>query len=51
MLVTGLLVFRFSPESPWLEALPALFGAGAALALDEFALWLHLDDVYWSAEG
>lgn len=51
VLVTGLLVFRFSPESPWLEVLAALFGAGAALALDEFALWLHLDDVYWSAEG
>jgi len=28
-----------------------LFGAGAALALDEFALWLHLEDVYWTEEG
>jgi hypothetical protein len=25
--------------------------SGTALALDEFALWLHLEDVYWSAEG
>ena len=24
---------------------------GAALTLDEFALWLHLDDVYWQEEG
>jgi hypothetical protein len=51
VLVTGLLEFRFRPDSPWLEVLAALFGAGAALALDEFALWLHLDDVYWSPEG
>ncbi|MFE9447813.1 hypothetical protein [Streptomyces sp. NPDC006739] len=28
-----------------------LFGIGAGLVLDEFALILHLDDVYWSAEG
>jgi hypothetical protein len=29
----------------------ALFGIGAALTLDEFALWLHLRDVYWEREG
>ncbi|MFF9070125.1 hypothetical protein ACF09E_32725 [Streptomyces sp. NPDC014891] len=28
-----------------------LFGAGAGLVLDEFALLLHLDDVYWSEQG
>jgi hypothetical protein len=28
-----------------------LYGAGAALTLDEFALWLWLADVYWSPEG
>jgi hypothetical protein len=28
-----------------------LFGAGAALTLDEFALWLNLKDDYWSKEG
>ena len=28
-----------------------LFGAGAALTLDEFALWLNLEDVYWEREG
>jgi hypothetical protein len=32
-------------------ALAVLFGVGAALTLDEFALWLRLDDVYWSREG
>ena len=29
----------------------ALYGAGAALTLDEFALWLNLKDVYWAREG
>lgn len=28
-----------------------VFGIGAALVLDEFALILHLQDVYWSADG
>lgn len=28
-----------------------LYGAGAAMTLDEFALWLNLKDVYWSREG
>ena len=28
-----------------------LYGAGAALTLDEFALWLNLRDVYWAREG
>jgi hypothetical protein len=51
VLVTGLLQFRYRPGSPWAEVLAALFGAGAALTLDEFALWFHLDDVYWSKAG
>jgi hypothetical protein len=28
-----------------------LYGVGAALTLDEFALWFNLRDVYWSPEG
>jgi hypothetical protein len=27
------------------------YGVGAALTLDEFALWLNLRDVYWDREG
>jgi hypothetical protein len=27
------------------------YGAGAALTLDEFALWLNLKDVYWARQG
>jgi len=36
---------------PPLELTAVVFGIGAALTLDEFALWLHLDDVYWSEKG
>ncbi|MGE2688750.1 hypothetical protein [Mycolicibacterium pulveris] len=28
-----------------------IFGVGAALVLDEFALILHLEDVYWAEDG
>ncbi len=36
----------------WIGRLLALlYGAGAALTLDEFALWLNLRDVYWQREG
>ena len=31
--------------------LAPLFGIGAALIIDEFALWLNLRDVYWAREG
>jgi hypothetical protein len=51
VLVTGLLEFRFRPHAPWQEVLAALFGAGAALMLDEFALSLYVKDVYWTREG
>ena len=27
------------------------YGIGAALTLDEFALWLNLQDVYWAGKG
>ena len=36
---------------PWRSGPAALFGLGTALVLDEFALLLHLRDVYWSNEG
>jgi hypothetical protein len=36
---------------PWRAGPAALFGLGAALVLDEFALILHLRDVYWTNEG
>lgn len=51
VLVAGSLEFAYRPPQPWVNLLAALFGAGTSLTLDEFALWLHLDDVYWSPEG
>jgi hypothetical protein len=51
LMLTGFLEFAFQPDSPWLEIFAAGFGIGAGLTLDEFALWLYLDDVYWSEEG
>jgi hypothetical protein len=51
LLGSGTAEFSYRPGRPWVYALAALFGIGAALTLDEFALWLHLDDVYWSREG
>jgi hypothetical protein len=51
VLVVGVLLLRYAPGRPWSDALGLLFGVGAALALDEFALWLYVDDVYWSAQG
>lgn len=46
---TAIIAFRPGDEAMLL--LSMLFGVGAALTLDEFALILHLDDVYWTNEG
>jgi lysyl-tRNA synthetase, class II len=48
LLVTGVSAVALQPP---LEVTAIVFGIGAALTLDEFALWLHLDDVYWSEKG
>jgi hypothetical protein len=48
---SGFLSIALRPDGFWAEALAVLFGIGAGLTLDEFALWLRLDDVYWSKEG
>lgn len=51
MIAAGTLGFAFYSASPWFEISAALFGIGVGLTIDEFALWVHLDDVYWSEEG
>ncbi|HEY7392241.1 MAG TPA: hypothetical protein VH640_27230 [Bryobacteraceae bacterium] len=39
-------------RSRWPGRIMSLFyGMGAALTLDEFALWLNLQDVYWERQG
>lgn len=37
--------------SAWAGVAAGVFGVGTALVLDEFALVLHLQDVYWSEQG
>jgi len=51
MIATGTLGFWFFGQDPWFEICSFLFGVGAGLTVDEFALWVHLDDVYWSEDG
>jgi hypothetical protein len=52
-MVLGGLAGLAAPDNPVgiPSACAAVFGLGAALVLDEFALILHLDDVYWSDAG
>ena len=50
-LFAGTAIIAFRPGDDSMLLLSALFGVGAALTLDEFALILHLDDVYWTREG
>lgn len=50
-LFAGWAALALDPGSPWIEILGIFFGVGAALTLDEFALWLYLKDVYWTEEG
>jgi hypothetical protein len=53
LLISGTLGIAWNPSLPatvsWI--IPVMFGIGAALTLDEFALWLTLKDVYWEKQG
>jgi hypothetical protein len=51
MMITGYVGVTIAPPSPWHEIVAVFFGIGMGLALDEFALWLDLKDVYWSEQG
>jgi hypothetical protein len=51
VLLSGFLGFALEPKSPGIEILAAGFGVGTGFTLDEFALWVRLEDVYWAREG
>ncbi|HET7590332.1 MAG TPA: hypothetical protein VFK14_09165 [Solirubrobacterales bacterium] len=51
MMVAGAAGFLAFGNSPWTEICAFAFGIGAGLTIDEFALWVYLDDVYWAEEG
>ena len=38
-------------DDPLSKLTSVMYGAAAAITLDEFALWLNLKDVYWAREG
>ena len=50
MIVAGF-VGALELVTPWWQITSVAFGVGVGLTLDEYALWLHLDDVYWSDTG
>ena len=50
-LLSGMLDLSLQPGGIGRELLAVAFGVGAAFMLDEFALSLHLRDVYWTEEG
>ncbi len=51
LLGTGYVGLATDVESPWLELVAIGFGVGMGLTMDEFALWLNLEDVYWQEKG
>jgi lysyl-tRNA synthetase class 2 len=51
LLIFGWIGIAVDPDSPWREISAVMFGVGAGLTLDEFALWLNLKDVYWEKQG
>lgn len=51
MLAGGALGFALFDSSGWREVAAAVFGIGAGFTIDEFALWVYLEDVYWAEEG
>ena len=48
---TGIVLVSATPHGAALSVAAAVFGVGVGLTVDEFALWLHLRDVYWTSEG
>jgi hypothetical protein len=51
MMIGGTLGFAVLGHSPYVEICAFAFGVGAGLTIDEFALWVYLDDVYWAEQG
>lgn len=49
-MLTGYAAIDFDRPA-WRNRLAALCGVGAALTLDEFAVWLNLEDVHWARQG
>ena len=51
VLICGMFQLAFQPGDIGVDILSVGFGIGAAFVLDEFALSVHMRDVYWTPEG
>jgi hypothetical protein len=51
LLISGYIGISFWSVHKLRVFMAVLFGIGAALTIDEFALWLYLKDVYWAKQG
>jgi hypothetical protein len=51
MMIAGAVGFTAIGEQPYTDICAVAFGIGMGLTIDEFALWIYLDDVYWAEEG
>ena len=51
MMLCGFLAFAAPFAAPWWHLVAIGFGVGAGLTMDGFALWVRLQDVYWTQEG
>jgi hypothetical protein len=51
MLLAGFIAFAAPLVAPWWHLDAIVFGIGAGFTLDEFALWVRLEDVYWTEQG
>ena len=51
MMIAGVVAFSALGEQPYTDLSAFVFGVGMGLTIDEFALWIYLDDVYWAEEG
>lgn len=51
LLISGYVGLSFWNHPKVRQWMAVVFGVGAALTIDEFALWVYLRDVYWEREG
>lgn len=51
LILSGYVGISFWASNRIRQLMAVLFGIGAALTIDEFALWFYLKDVYWARQG
>jgi hypothetical protein len=51
LITMGYVGIATAMPDPWFELVAIGFGIGMGLTMDEFALWLNLEDVYWAQQG